>query len=103
MSHLLRALETFQALGIHFVSLDESLDTSTPPGEMVFTILGIVADCRTGESGPAECAGPRNAAWTTGEKCGFLQSCCFEKPPFRLADRGKAARGWSRNSVSDLW
>jgi DNA invertase Pin-like site-specific DNA recombinase len=29
VSHLLRALETFNALGIHFVSLSESLDTST--------------------------------------------------------------------------
>ena len=43
-SHLLRALETFQALGIHFVSLSESVDTSTPVGKMVFTILGSVAE-----------------------------------------------------------
>jgi DNA invertase Pin-like site-specific DNA recombinase len=43
-SHLLRALETFQALGIHFVSLTESVDTSTPVGKMVFTILGSVAE-----------------------------------------------------------
>lgn len=42
--HLLLALETFQALGIHFVSLNESLDTSTPAGKMVFTILGVVAE-----------------------------------------------------------
>jgi DNA invertase Pin-like site-specific DNA recombinase len=44
VSHLLRALETFNALGIHFVSLSESLDTSTPAGKMVFTILGAVAE-----------------------------------------------------------
>lgn len=43
-SHLLRALETFQALGIHFVSLTESVDTSTPVGKMVFTILSSVAE-----------------------------------------------------------
>ena len=30
VSHLLRALETFQALGIQFVSLSEQLDTSRP-------------------------------------------------------------------------
>jgi DNA invertase Pin-like site-specific DNA recombinase len=40
VSHLLRALETFNALGIHFVSLSESMDTSTPAGKMVFTVLG---------------------------------------------------------------
>jgi len=44
VSHLLRALETFQALGIDFVSLCESLDTSTPTGKMVFTVLGAVAE-----------------------------------------------------------
>src|SRR5215468_4449259 len=42
VSHLLRALETFQTLGIQFVSLSESLDTSTPAGKMVFTVLGAV-------------------------------------------------------------
>src|SRR5712692_9745072 len=30
VSHLLRALETFRALGIEFVSLSEQVDTSTP-------------------------------------------------------------------------
>jgi Resolvase, N terminal domain len=44
VSHLLRALETFQALGIDFVSLSESLDTSTPAGKMVFTVRGAVAE-----------------------------------------------------------
>ena len=33
VSHLLRALETFQALGIEFVSLTEGVDTSTPAGK----------------------------------------------------------------------
>jgi DNA invertase Pin-like site-specific DNA recombinase len=44
VSHLPRALDTFQALSIDFVSLSESLDTSTPTGKMVFTILGAVAE-----------------------------------------------------------
>jgi DNA invertase Pin-like site-specific DNA recombinase len=44
VSHLLRALENFQALGIDFVSLSENVDTSTPTGKMVFTILGAVAE-----------------------------------------------------------
>src|SRR5262249_4547800 len=42
--HLVTALEEFQVLGIHFVSLNESIDTSTPMGKMVFTILGAVAE-----------------------------------------------------------
>jgi hypothetical protein len=43
VSHLLRALETFRALGIEFVSLSEQVDTTTPTGKMVFTVLGAVA------------------------------------------------------------
>ncbi len=38
------ALETFRALGIEFVSLSEQVDTSTPTGKMVFTVLGAVAE-----------------------------------------------------------
>ena len=44
VSHLLRALEQFNALGIQFISLTETVDTSTPMGKMVFTVLGSVAE-----------------------------------------------------------
>jgi DNA invertase Pin-like site-specific DNA recombinase len=43
-SHLVRALEEFQSLGVEFISLNESVDTSTPIGKMVFTVLGAVAE-----------------------------------------------------------
>jgi DNA invertase Pin-like site-specific DNA recombinase len=43
-SHLLRALEEFAALGIDFVSLRESIDTSTPTGKMVFTVLAAISE-----------------------------------------------------------
>ncbi len=48
VSHLLRALETFKALGIEFVSLTEGVDTSTPTGRMIFTVLGAVAELESG-------------------------------------------------------
>ena len=44
VSHLLRALETFNALGIAFISLSEQVDTTTPAGKLVFTVLGAVAE-----------------------------------------------------------
>src|SRR5499426_3320942 len=44
VSHLLRALEEFSHLGIDFVSLSESIDTSTLMGKMIFTVLGAVAE-----------------------------------------------------------
>jgi len=43
-SHLLRALEEFNTLRIDFVSVTEAIDTSTPAGKMVFTVLGAVAE-----------------------------------------------------------
>src|SRR5262245_27057475 len=44
VSHLLRALEEFNHLGIDFISLSESIDTSTAMGKMIFTVLGAVAE-----------------------------------------------------------
>lgn len=42
--HLVLALEEFQALGVDFISLSESIDTSTPMGKMVFTVIAAVAE-----------------------------------------------------------
>ncbi|MHB8539818.1 MAG: recombinase family protein [Candidatus Acidiferrales bacterium] len=61
VSHLLRALETFNALGVGFVSLSESLDTSTPAGRMVFTVLGAVAELERSLIAERVRAGLRNA------------------------------------------
>jgi DNA invertase Pin-like site-specific DNA recombinase len=61
VSHLLRALETFQALGIEFVSLTEGVDTSTPMGKMVFTVLGAVAELERSLIVERVKAGLRNA------------------------------------------
>lgn len=61
VSHLLRALETFRAQGIEFVSFSEQLDTSTPAGKMVFTVLGAVAELERGLIVERVKAGLRNA------------------------------------------
>jgi DNA invertase Pin-like site-specific DNA recombinase len=61
VSHLLRALETFKALGIDFVSLSEQVDTSTPAGKMVFTVLGAVAELERSLIAERVRAGIRNA------------------------------------------
>lgn len=41
---LAMALDEFQHLGIDFVSFQEQIDTSTPMGKMVFTVMGAVAE-----------------------------------------------------------
>jgi DNA invertase Pin-like site-specific DNA recombinase len=68
-SHLLRALETFSSLGIGFVSLREQIDTGTPTGKMVFTILGSVAELERSLIGERVRAGLRNAK-ANGKKLG---------------------------------
>jgi len=42
--HLVMALDEFNALGIDFISLSESVDTSTPMGMMVYTVIAAVAE-----------------------------------------------------------
>jgi DNA invertase Pin-like site-specific DNA recombinase len=59
--HLLRALETFNALGIAFVSLSEQMDTTTPTGKMIFTVLGAVAELERSLIVERVRAGLRNA------------------------------------------
>ena len=69
VSHLLRALETFRSLDIEFVSLSEQVDTSTPTGKMVFTVLGAVAELERSLIAERVRAGLRNAR-AKGRKLG---------------------------------
>ncbi len=50
-----------RALGIEFVSLSEQVDTSTPTGKMVFTVLGAVAELERSLIAERVRAGLRNA------------------------------------------
>src|SRR6202165_2941596 len=61
VSHLLRALETFKALGIEFVRLSQQVDTTTPTGKMIFTVLGAVAELERSLIAERVRAGLRNA------------------------------------------
>src|SRR6266699_3292944 len=69
VSHLLWALETFKSLGIDFVSYSEQMDTSTPAGKMVFTVLGAVAELERSLIVERVRAGLRNAR-AKGKKLG---------------------------------
>jgi len=68
---LARALETFNALGIAFVSLSEQVDTTTPTGKMVFTVLGAAAGLERSLIAERVRAGLRNAR-AKGKKLGRL-------------------------------
>lgn len=44
VAHLHKALDEFNQLKVHFISLTENVDTRTATGKMVFTVLGAVAE-----------------------------------------------------------
>ncbi len=90
VSHLLRALETFQALGIEFVSLSEQLDTSTPTGKMVFTVLGAVAELERSLIAERVKAGLRNAK-AKGKRLGRPRKMV---DPSKIANLRAQGRSW---------
>jgi DNA invertase Pin-like site-specific DNA recombinase len=91
VSHLLRALETFQALGIEFISLSESIDTSTPMGKMVFTVLGAVAELERSLTIERVRSGLRNAR-AKGKRLGRPLSDVDRTTVARLRAEGQSFR-----------
>jgi len=61
LKQLMSGLETFRALGIDFVSVTESIDTSLPSGELVFQMIGAVAQFERSLIGERVKAGLANA------------------------------------------
>jgi hypothetical protein len=65
VKQLVLALEEFRSLGIDFISYQEALDTSTPMGKAMFTIIAAVAELErnvitgSGDGGTRLCS----AAW----------------------------------------
>ncbi len=92
VSHLLRALETFKALGIDFVSFSEQMDTSTPAGKMVFTVLGAVAELERSLIVERVRAGLRNAR-AKGKKLGRPRVAVDAARIGRLRAQGRTVRG----------
>ena len=104
VSHLLRALETFKALGIDFVSYSEQMDTSTPAGKMVFTVLGAVAELERSLIVERVRAGLRNAR-AKGKRLGRPRVSVDAAKVSRLHLQGRSIReianelGYSRGLV----
>jgi len=94
VSHLLRALETFNSLGIAFVSLSEQIDTTTPAGKLVFTVLGAVAELERSLIAERVKAGLRNAR-AKGKRLGRPRKALDARRIATLRARGF---GWKRIS-----
>jgi len=93
VSHLLRALETFKAPGIEFVSFSEQLDTSTPAGKLVFTVLGAVAELERSLIIERVRAGMRNAK-AKGKRIG--------RPPKTHLDQDARRSIWEAHKLGGL-
>ena len=68
-SHLLAALEEFNHLGVRFVSVQDQIDTDSPMGRAMFTIIGAMAELKSSLISERVTAGMR-AAETRGKHLG---------------------------------
>jgi len=71
--HLILALEEFKNLGIDFISYQENIDTSSPLGSAIFTIISAVAQLERDIIAERVKAGLRRAR-ENGKKLGRPQS-----------------------------
>jgi DNA invertase Pin-like site-specific DNA recombinase len=76
-------------LGIEFVSLSESLDTATPAGRMVFTVLGAVAELERSLIAERVRAGLRNAR-AKGRRIGRPRVDVDTRRIAKLRDEGRS-------------
>ena len=67
--HLLSALEEFRSLGVGFISYQENIETGTPLGQALFTIIAAVAELERNLIVERVCAGIRNAK-SNGKRLG---------------------------------
>ena len=67
--HLLAALEEFNHLGVRFISVQDQIDTDSPRGRAMFTIIGAMAELESSLISERVTAGMR-AAETRGKHLG---------------------------------
>ena len=92
--HLLSALEEFGALGIDFISFQENIDTTTPLGKALFTIVSAIATLERDIIRSRVVAGVA-AARAKGKRIGRPRSTDHE------AIRQLRAKGLSLQKIAD--
>ncbi len=93
--HLILALEEFKNLGVDFVSYQENIDTSSPLGSAIFTIISAVAQLERDIIAERVKAGLRRAK-ENGKKLGRPPVRIDEEEVFRLRERGLSLREIAR-------
>jgi len=105
--HLILALEEFRNLGIDFVSYQENIDTSSPLGAAIFTIISAVAQLERDIIAERVKAGLRRAK-ENGKKLGRPRATVDTEKIHWLRSKGLSLRaiaketGVSRTTVSDV-
>jgi DNA invertase Pin-like site-specific DNA recombinase len=89
--HLLLALEEFRSLGIQFISYQENLDTSSPLGQALFTIVAAVAQLERDLIRERVSAGIRNAR-ANGKHLGRPRRIVSHEEVTRLRSEGASLR-----------
>jgi DNA invertase Pin-like site-specific DNA recombinase len=89
--HLLLALEEFRSLGIQFVSYQENIDTSSPLGQALFTIVSAVAQLERDLIKERVTAGVRNAR-AKGKQLGRPRRIVDQTEILRLREKGSSVR-----------
>ena len=89
--HLLLALEEFRSLGIQFISYQENIDTSSPLGQALFTIVSAVAQLERDLIRERVSAGIRNAR-ASGKQLGRPRRIVNHDEVARLRAAGASLR-----------
>lgn len=89
--HLLLALEEFRSLGIQFISYQENIDTSSPLGQALFTIVSAVAQLERDLIRERVSAGVRNAR-ANGKQLGRPRRIVNNDQIVRLKAKGASLR-----------
>jgi DNA invertase Pin-like site-specific DNA recombinase len=89
--HLLLALEEFRSLGIQFISYQENIDTSSPLGQALFTIVSTVAQLERDLIRDRVNAGIRNAR-ACGKQLGRPRRVVNHDEVRRLRSEGASLR-----------
>ena len=89
--HLILALEEFRNLGIDFVSYQENIDTSSPLGGAIFTIISAVAQLERDIIAERVKAGLRRAR-ELGKRLGRPQAKADDAHILKLSGEGMSSR-----------
>ncbi len=96
LKHLIDSLEEFRALGIDFISYTEGIDTTTPTGQLLFHVVGAVAQFERDLMAERVRAGMAHAR-AKGKRIGRPRAQVDLDRVVTLREQGRSLREIARN------